>query len=677
MTAGLSETIVLAPQLPATLLAGAAIAAAGLLGLAAWRRMPGTLWRAVAAAFLFLALLDPRLSRQTLESRPDVALVMVDDSPSQRVGERPAQTTAALKAVEAALARLSNLEIRVVRSEGGGGEGTRLFGPLAETLAGIPAGRFAGAVMITDGQVHDRPPQPLPGPLHVLLTGRPGEIDRRLTVTRAPAYGIVGNTAEVLFQVDETGGGERTGRPVKVTLVRDGRPAGELTVQAGVPARHSFPVEHAGPTVVELAAEPLPGDASVRNDRAAVAVNGVRDRLKVLLISGLPHPGERVWRNLLKSDPQVDLVHFTILRPPFKTEFTPIDELALIAFPVRELFESRLKDFDLVVFDRHSIRQGVAREHLLNLVDYVKDGGAMLAVVGPEFAGPESLASSPLKEILPAAPKGLAPVGGFRPTLAEKGRRHPVTALPGADAWGRWFRHLAAEASPGGDVLMEGPDGGPLLVLERQDKGRSAILLSDQVWLWAKGFEGGGPHAELLRRLTHWLMKEPELEEEALAARVEKGRLEIERRSLGEGVPAVSVTLPSGEKRELPLGKPEGGRAHATLPATEPGLYRVAEGDRIAFAAAGALNPLEEADPRATGEHLRPLAAGMAWLAEGLPEFRRIEPGRDAAGRGWMGLARHHAQVVTGVRQVPLLPGLLLLALVLVPLAAAWWREGR
>lgn len=672
---GLSESLVFVPLLPWPVLTGAAVLLAALLGLAAWRRVRGTAWRGLASAFLLLALLDPRLERETREAKSDVALIVVDDSPSQRVGERPAQTAAAVQAVESALGRLPQLETRVVRSDGGG-EGTRLFAPLAEALAAIPSGRFAGAVLVTDGQVHDRPAAPLPGPLQVLLTGKPKEVDRRLVIERAPAYGIVGGMAEVRFRVDEAGSREAARRTVQVRFSRDGEPAGDQVVPVGEGAAFSFPIERAGPTVVELAVDGLPGEASLRNNRAAAAVNGVRDRLKVLLVSGQPHQGERTWRNLLKSDPQVDLVHFTILRPPHKQEFTPVEELALIAFPVRELFEKRLKDFDLVVFDRYVLRQVITWDHLNNLVEFVQDGGAVLAAVGPEYAGPESLANSVLRSILPALPKAET-VGGFRPALTDVGRRHPVTDLPHPETWGRWFRSVAAEPSGDAKVLMKGPGEDPLLVLDRLGKGRAAILLSDQVWLWARGFEGGGPHAELIRRLTHWLMKEPDLEEEALAARIEAGRLVVERRSLGEGIPSVTVTLPSGEAKTLPLGKPDGGKSQAVLAAAEPGLYRASDGTRTAFAAAGTLNPQEEADLRATDEHLKPLAAGIAWLADGLPAFTRVEKGRDAAGHGWMGLQRNHVETVTGVRRLPLLPGLLLLALVLIPLVLAWRRESR
>jgi hypothetical protein len=118
------------------------------------------------------------------------------------------------------------------------------------------------------------------------------------------------------------------------------------------------PIPHAGPNIVEIEASPLDGELTPINNRAVVSIDGVRDKLRVLLVSGEPHAGERTWRNLLKSDASVDLVHFTILRPPEKQDGTPINELSLIAFPTRELFQQKIAEFQLIIFDRYA-RQGV------------------------------------------------------------------------------------------------------------------------------------------------------------------------------------------------------------------------------------------------------------------------------------------------------------------------------
>ncbi len=684
-----------APLLPWAYIALLGVPAAVLLAIAAVRGGRGVALRAATLTVLVLALINPRVVRENREPQPDVAVVVVAQSGSPAVGEREAQREAALDAVRSALSRFDDLELRVVRSGGAGAEdaerGTRLFAALTQTVAQVPRQRFAGAILITDGQVHDVPGDPaaVPAkPLHVLLTGARGETDRRLVVKKAPSYGIVGKEVTIVYRIEDHDAGQGRGtkrKMARVSLRRDGVEMESALVPVGNTERFSFVLEHAGPTVLELEASPAADELSALNNRAVVNINGVRDRLRVLLISGQPHAGERTWRNLLKSDPSVDLVHFTILRPPEKDDFTPLNELALIAFPVQELFEIKLKEFDLIVFDRYVLRDVVPPSYLRNIAEYLRQGGAILLAVGPEFAGVRSLFQSPLGTVMPARPTGKVLERGFVPELTDVGRRHPVTAaLVGGEAdqpaWGRWFRHV--EAGPGtGVVLMKGLGERPLLILDRVGKGRVAQLMSDHIWLWARGFEGGGPQAELLRRLAHWLMKEPDLEEEGLRGRIQEGRLVIERRSLSPGRAKVTVTAPSGAARTVDLEAAGGGLAKATVAADETGLYRLEDGTNTVLVASGAVNPVELSDLRATAERLAPVAkatgGGVAWITDGVPNLRRTRPGRTTSGHGWMGFTRNGSYVVIGVTQVPLLPGFVVLVLVLGGMMVAWYREGR
>jgi hypothetical protein len=448
-------------------------------------------------------------------------------------------------------------------------------------------------------------------------------------------------------------------------------------------------LDHGGPTVFEMSVSPIERELTLANNKAVLSVNGVRDRLRVLLVSGEPHAGERTWRNLLKSDPSVDLVHFTILRPPEKQDGTPIHELSLISFPTRELFEVKLQEFDLVIFDRYRRRGVLPPVYFQNLVDYVQRGGALLAATGPTFATPFSLYRTPLAAVLPGEPTGGVVTRGYRPEVTDVGLRHPVTsALPmgpeghsdGQARWGRWFRQIEV-APKRGNVLMRGIDNNPLLILDRYAEGRVAQINSDHIWLWARGFEGGGPQAELLRRVAHWLMKEPELEENALRAQVKEGRLEILRRSLEDIEPKVTVTAPDGSTSEVELKTTGPGRYQASLPVTQTGLYSVTDGDQVAMAAAGALNPLELADVRATEGPLAPVVeathGSIHWLVDGQPTIRRIAPERRTAGRNWIGLVANEDYLVTGVRRLPAMPALLVLGLVLGAASLGWRREGR
>lgn len=704
----MTGTVTFAPLVAWPLLLAAAVLAIALVALVAWRGGRGWPLRGLAFAALIAALTNPKLIAEDRKPHPDVALIVVDASLSQSIGERSRQAAEAESAVRSALAELPNLDVRSVRVGQRSDSETRLFEALERTLVDLPRDRLAGVVFITDGQVHDLPSTgaiiPDRVPLHALLTGNRIEYDRRLTIAEAPAYGIVGTPVSLRYTITDSGaaagsggdgGGEGNRAIVRFRI--NGETAGERAVAMGELQTTTLTLDRAGPTAIEIEVDEAPGELSTLNNRAAVTVNGVRDRLRVLLVSGQPHPGERAWRNLLKSDPSVELVHFTILRPPDKEELTPLRELSLIVFPVQELFERRLYDFDLVVFDRFVVRGVLAPEYLTRVAAYLRDGGAILLANGPEFAGPQSLFTTDLGPVMPAAPTGTIVEQAFRPALSELGHRHPVTSgLPGervsgddrgaqfdyggVPTWGRWFRLIETQPRTG-SVLLEGPAGRPLLIVDRVGDGRIAQLASDQIWLWGRGYDGGGPQGELSRRLLHWLMMEPELEEERLSATFADGMLHIERHTLATEPLQAAVTSPTGDRRTVVLEPGPDGIARAEIDAEEAGLYRIQDPALATWAAAGAVDPPELSDLRATSERLAPAIAasrgGIAWLTDGLPQFRRVEAGQASTGNGWMGLRRNHAYTVTGASEIPLLPTLLALTAILGALAAAWWREGR
>jgi hypothetical protein len=682
--------------LPVGLITALGLVALLIVGIAAWRKARGTLLRAASLALLLLWLTGPRLVQETREILPDVGLLVVDQSASMQVGDRAALAEAARSALTQQASHLPDLELRTITVPEGGNSGTRLFEAIQRGLADIPHSRFAGTIAITDGQIHDAPAtSPGDAPLNVLIPATGEQVDRRVRVIEAPSYGIVGKSVLLRVVVEDLGTNHR-GTTATLTIRRDGEPPRTESVPVGREQRIDIPITRAGPTVVELAANPLEGEVSTLNNRAVVEINGVRDRLRVLLISGEPHPGERTWRRLLKADPSVDLVHFTILRPPEKDDLTPLNELALIAFPVRELFLDKIGEFDLIILDRFQNRGLLPLPYIANIARRVRDGGALLLSVGPEFSGQASLAATPLGSVLPGGPARFNAVveNRFRPWVSPLGQRHPVTeGLVGANpadkpqvgpSWGAWYRRI----QPGevhGETLMQTHDGQPLLVLDRVGKGRTALLLSDQIWLWSRGHDGGGPQAELLRRVAHWLMQEPALEENALTARVDHGRLMIERRSIDPTTPnPVTVTDPDGKTSSVKLTETVPGRASAVLAANMPGVWRATDGTDTAYAAAGSANPLELADLRATGTIVGKLArasgGGVHWLgraaAPDIPDLRRTEPDRSASGSSWVSFQRRRDHVVTGASSFALLPAWISLPVMLGILLLTWRREG-
>jgi len=668
---------------------GASVVIAALLLLA---RSRGALLRAVALGLMVLALANPSFTREDRDPIPSVAAVIVDKSPSQDFGDRNKQTDEARKALVDRLNRIPGLDVRVAEAGQADGEndGTRLFSALNATLADVPPDRIAGAIMITDGRVHDLPADAaalgFSAPLHALITGHKNEIDRRVVLTQTPRFGIVNQKQTIGFRVEDHGISAGT---AQVTVRRDGEVLEQRNVVVGREVKVDVPIPHAGQNIVEVEAAAVPNELTLVNNRAVLSIDGVRDKLRVLLVSGEPHAGERTWRNLLKSDASVDLVHFTILRPPEKQDGTPINELSLIAFPTRELFQQKISEFQLIIFDRYA-RQGVLPMiYFDNIAKYVRDGGAVMIAAGPDYASPTSIWRTPLDEILPAEPSGDTTELPFFARLTQSGERHPVTrGLTGADTnpphWSRWFRLVDVRRTTG-TTVMDGPDGKPLLVLARQGKGRVALLLSDHIWLWARGYEGGGPHLDLLRRLSHWLMKQPDLEEEALRLNVSGRTVTVERQTMADTVNDVTLTSPTGASRVLQLQAKEPGLWQTTLTANELGLWRATDGKLTALANVGPANPREFQEVTSTTEVLQKIAQATGGDARRLDDGKGIEvprvlPVRTASvykGDDWIGLKMRDVSVVRGIGVLPVFAGLIGLLLLIGSLAATWAREGR
>jgi hypothetical protein len=683
--------IAFAPLVPSLVLWVALAAIVVIAGLLLLARSRGAAVRVTALALVLLALANPSFTREDREPLSSVAAVIIDKSPSQNFGERTRETARAREALVDSLKQIKGLEVRVVEAGQADGEtdGTRLFGALSSALSDVPVDRVAGAFLITDGRVHDIPANAaalgFQAPVHALITGSKDERDRRIAISAAPRFGIVGQTQTITYRLDDQG---VSGDRARVVVRRDGEVINERTVLSGQTVNIDIDIKHAGPNIVEIEASPLANELTLVNNRAVVAIDGVRDKLRVLLVSGEPHSGERTWRNLLKSDASVDLVHFTILRPPEKQDGTPINELSLIAFPTRELFQQKINEFQLIIFDRYA-RQGVLPvAYFDNIARYVRGGGAVLVSAGPDYASNTSIWRTPLDSVLPAEPVGVTEKPYYA-HLSDAGKRHPVTrGLEGSGSepphWSRFFRTVDTRNATTPPV-MTGADGKPLLLLSRYGEGRVALLLSDHIWLWARGYEGGGPHLDLLRRMSHWLMKQPDLDEEALRLQIHGHDLLVLRQTMADSVTPVMVTSPSGATRELTLSAGEPGTWQAAVPANELGLWQATDGALKALINVGPTNPKEFSEVTSTTETLKPLTQATGGDARRVVdgsnvELPRIVPVRASGvfrGDGWMGVKMRDASVVRGVGVLPMFAGLIGLLLLLGAFAATWLREGR
>ncbi|MEQ8658468.1 MAG: hypothetical protein RIC24_14295 [Hyphomicrobiales bacterium] len=704
-------TLLFDPLIPLWLIILIGVVALSLTGFALLRGRRGAMLRAAAMAIVIVTLLDPSLRLEERERLPTVVALVIDESASQTIDGRNTMATGAADTLRPQLEALGAVEVRSIRLGTDPDGGTRAIDPIQAELADVPQEQIGGIILLTDGQVTDAPDEataiPLTEngavPVHALLTGHAEEGDRRIELLQVPRFALVDRRETVQFTVVEEGLplSANPNPTVNLTILRNNAVLAEAPVPVGVTVDVPIQVDRAGDNLFEIRIETADGELTALNNQAVFSVEGVRDTLRVLLVSGEPHAGERTWRNLLKSDPSVDLVHFTILRPPEKQDGTPISELSLIAFPTRELFVDRINDFDLIILDRYQRRSVLPLIYFENIADYVRRGGALLVAAGPEFADTSSIAFTALADILPAYPTGSIAEEPFRPQVTDLGRRHPITrGLPGDVAgdgdgdpsWSRWFRLIEADASTQSTVAMRAPasssmPGAPLLALDRVDEGRIALLLSDHVWLWARNFEGGGPHVQLLRRMAHWLMREPDLEDETLNASTQGQRMTIERRTLGETVDPLRITTPSGEEIALELTDQGDGLYRGSLPTDEIGLWRITDGTRTTLAHVGPPNPVELQQVVSTPDYLSPLVTAsngsLARLTENqsdemaVPRVRLVGEAARTSGNGWIGVRRTDASVLVGATQQPLSLGLWALLPALAFWGAAWWREGR
>jgi hypothetical protein len=688
----LAITVHLSPLLPMFWIGLALGIAVMALAFAFWKNRSGMVLRCFLVAAFILALLNPSIIEEQRDPVKDVAFIVVDSSPSQDLGKREERTKAALQYLQTELKDNENLDLRVVETadESSVARETRLFEALDKAIADVPEGRRAGAVFLTDGQIHDIPKNAASaqyGPLTAWLSGEKDEKDRRLAIIQAPAYGIVGQSVQMKYKVEDTDNIREN--MATVTISRFGEAPEVIVVEPGVEQTVELKVEHPGQNVFELSVESVDGELTPLNNRAALIVNGVRDRLRVLLVSGQPHAGGRTWRDLLTSDPGVDLVHFTILRDPEKLDMTPQNELSLIAFPFQELFETKLYDFDLIIFDQYKLNRILPDYYFDNIVKYVEQGGALLEASGPSFATEDSVYHTDLNSILPASPTGEIIRRPFKPMLTQDGFKHPVTSYlegprsdPANPAWSNWLRQVVV-TKKSGDILMKGADDLPLLILDRVQKGRVAQLASDHIWLWSRGYGSGGPHAELLRRIVHWSMKEPELDEKALTAEVHGDLITVKSRNYTLPEMTVQMTKPDGETEEIVLKPSPEGVPRENLKAEMLGIYsfRDPEGQE-AYAVSGDLNPPELSGVRTTGELMEPLVkasgGGSLWMVDApQPDIRFYSEGRVFGGRNDVIFRRNNAYDVKGVEEKPILPAPFLALVLLMLVTFVWWREGR
>jgi len=645
-------------------------------------KAPGNIFRATLICLIILSIANPTMVSENRENIPDTVALILDLSPSQNINNRKSLAQSSYNSIKTELEKINNLDIRLKTINGK--KGSKLFEPLASMVGDISSDRVAGAIIITDGQIEDAPSilenYNFKAPVNIILTGEKEEKDRRLIIESSPRFGIVGEEIKIDIKVEDISANTPN---ALVTINMNDEIEQSRSIPIGEVVTITMPLERAGITSLNIEVEPGKEELTLQNNKSVIEVNAIRERLKVMLVSGEPNMGLRSWRNLLNSDPSVDLVHFTILRPPNKQDLTPVGELSLIPFPSRELFQANLNDFDLIIFDQYHLRGILPQFYLKNVVEYVVNGGALLDASGPEYAGPYSLSLSPLQNILPTEPTGDIIVQEFIPIMTKDGERHPVTANLKDDInsnWGPWYR-MVEGLTIAGDVLLEGPDARPLLVLNRVGQGRVAQILSDQSWVWTKSGVNKGPQADLLRRLVHWLMKEPELEENELSAKIDNDTILITKNSLNLDKKSIISTSPDNIKEEIVLEDIGRGKQIGKILSPKEGTWKFSSGNSQISLIVGNSNSSEYLDVRATDNIVKPIVSytsgSINWVnnEKNIPKIKQIQKNKLTDNSKNIQLIKNEKYYVKNIQQSSLTPWYFVLIFSLILLFLSWYRE--
>jgi len=645
-------------------------------------RAPGNIFRATLICLILLSIANPTIISENRENIPDTVALILDLSPSQNINNRKSLAQNSYNSIKTELEKINNLDIRLKTINGK--KGSKLFEPLASMVGDISSDRVAGAIIITDGQIEDAPSilenYNFKAPINIILTGEKQEKDRRLIIESSPRFGIVGEEIKIDIKVEDISANTPN---ALVTINMNDEIEQSRSIPIGEVVTITMPLERAGITSLNIEVEPGKEELTLQNNKSVIEINAIRERLKVMLVSGEPNMGLRSWRNLLNSDPSVDLVHFTILRPPNKQDLTPVGELSLIPFPSRELFQANLNDFDLIIFDQYHLRGILPQFYLKNVVEYVVNGGALLDASGPEYAGPYSLSLSPLQNILPTEPTGDIIVQEFIPIMTKDGERHPVTANLKDNInsnWGPWYR-MVEGLTIAGDVLLEGPDARPLLVLNRVGQGRVAQILSDQSWVWTKSGVNKGPQADLLRRLVHWLMKEPELEENELSAKVDNDTILVTKNSLNLDKKPIISTSPDNIKEEIFLEDIGKGKQIGKILSPKEGTWKFSSGNSQISLIVGNSNSSEYLDVRTTDNIVKPIVSytsgSINWVnnEKNIPKIKHIKKNTLTDNSKNIQLIKNEKYYVKNIQQSSLTPWYFVMIFSLILLFLSWYRE--
>ena len=642
--------------------------------------------------FIFLILLilvfNPLINSMRKLHHKDILIVMYDKTQSVIETKKIDQLIKVKKNIKDIIVdeeKLEIVEIEVNNLNNKDGKiQTKIITNVQKAFQKLEKNRVAGVIIVTDGIIHDLDKIEedfIDIPIHFFLLGNKNERDRSIITENIPEYAVVGKPIDFMFKIID----ENFQEEVSASFILDGMQILTKTFITNINHQIKLPINHAGENLLEIKINNHPNEITFANNYKVFKINGIHEKLRVMLISGEPNMGLRNWRNILNSDPSIELLHFTILRPPSKRDLTPVKELALIPFPSQELFSADISKFSLIILDQYTLQGILPKKYLDNIVDYVIGGGAILNISGQEYLSDRSLLNSSLVNILPTRPEEFF-IGPFLPSLTDLGKRHPITNTLEKDfkdyKWGKWFSFIKANKISGQTLMSANKY--PLLIINEVSQGRVAQILSDQSWVWNKDRENKGPLVELLRNTIHWLLKTPELQENYLNVIKNNNFITLNLNSLNEGDTSAIITSPSGENLFVLMKDNKNGSLFGKFESTEYGKFNIKVNDieKDFFIGITDSKELEKVSSssfliNSFFEKNKQYLYSITWLGDSIPKIVKVFNKNNIAGSNWVGLLEKKVQKNDTFINKELINWSLIMPLLLLLLFMCWYRENR
>jgi uncharacterized membrane protein len=565
----------------------------------------------------------------------------------------------------------------------------------------------AVAVFLSDGNLRWNESGEPPFPVITVPMGNPKEYrDILIGGVKAPAlafrdreviidvtirsYGYSGSTVPVLLKDSE-----RLLTAREISIQDD---TGEVTVSL------SFTPSEVGRKNLSIAVPPQVGESIVGNNEINLSIHVIRDKTRILMVSGTPSMNYRFMRTALKDDPSVDLLSFVILRSPSDILNVPTHEQSLIPFPVETLFSKELTNFDLVIFDNFNYPLFLTPDHLESLRAFVKGGGGFALIGGPHVFHEGRDGLSLMADLLPfrfVEKESYRRDSPVRVRLSQEGAEHPLMRLSDdlaesdTDSFLFWQDMPPldginpVEAKRSSVVLLESGSGipWPILILSDYGKGRVLALATDCSWQWDMGMvargKGNQAYLRLVHRMVRWLTRDPDLdavqvllpEKGASAGQETDVRIQFHGKDWTKGAdPAglFSVFNPGGasiESKLKPAASHPGEYLLSFLP-KEGGIYRIKVETPVGhleepMVVAG---PFESFDAAPDHDQLKKIAAftGGRYLPKGDDLLKAIEA-----------YAQKKERRFIEEKRLPMWATPLVMAIVLGLLSSEWYLRRR